>query len=223
VSKVTLETLLEQTEFLLGKQKEAKKDCVEIFSGLRDEVGKKLEQVKGQPENLEALNKIYTIISQQVERIEEDSQADIDFLGEQLRALREIEQIKDKKKSQEVLKQIVDENEEFKETEEFKKEVSEEAALSRQNLMVLVGDIRDAINEGSAKDVALYLESILGEEEGESDEEDEECDDECCGGSCREEESSCGGCRRSGGSCCEDECLDLFAEISKPEKNKKNK
>ncbi|MFA6262839.1 MAG: hypothetical protein WCW33_04455 [Candidatus Babeliales bacterium] len=217
---VSLETLIEQTDFLLGKQKEAQKDCLEIFGGLLEAVQKKLVKVKGQPEEVEALKKVHTLVSEQIERVQEDTQSDIEFLTEQLSALREIGNIKDKKKIQELVSQMVDDSADIKETAAFKKEVEDESKVSRQNLVTLVNDIREAVSEDSAKDVALYLESILGEEETEEDEED----GECCGGDCHDdEESSCKGCSRG---CCgsNDEGADIFAaleEISVKEAKKK--
>jgi hypothetical protein len=218
VSKVvTLQELIEQTDFLLGKQKEAQKDCLEIFGDLLNVVEKKIEKVKGQREEVEELNKARTLVTQQIERVKEDTQSDIEFLGEQLRALNEIDKIQDKKKAQELVSQMLDDAEDIKETAAFKKEVEEESKISRQNLIALVNDIRDAVNEGSAKDVALYLESILGEEELEGDE-----DGECCGGDCDDcgdEEDSCCGCHGH-----TDDGVDLFAalkEITVEEKKKK--
>jgi hypothetical protein len=216
---VSLETLIEQTDFLLGKQKEAQKDCLEIFGGLLDAVQKKLVLVKGQAEEVAALKKVHKLVSEQIERVQEDTQSDIEFLTEQLSALREIGNIKDKKKIQELVSQMIDDSADIKETAAFKKEVEDESKVSRQNLVTLVNDIREAVSEDSAKDVALYLESILGEEETEEDEED----GECCGGDCHDEEASCKGCSRG---CCgsNDEGADIFAalkEISVKEEKKK--
>jgi hypothetical protein len=217
---VSLETLIEQTDFLLGKQKEAQKDCLEIFGGLLGAVQKKMAQVKGQAEEVEALEKVRKLVSEQIERVQEDTQADIEFLTEQLSALREIGNIKDKKKIQELVSQMVDDSADIKETAAFKKEVEDESKISRQNLVTLVNDIREAVSEDNAKDVALYLESILGEEE--DAEEDE--DGECCGDCHDEEEESCKGCSRG---CCggsSDESADIFAalkEISVKEEKKK--
>jgi hypothetical protein len=214
---VSLETLIEQTDFLLGKQKEAQKDCLEIFGSLLDAVQKKMEQVKGQTEEVEGLTKVHTLISSQIEQVHEDTQSDIDFLTEQLSALHEIEKIKDKKKVQELVAQMVDNNDDIKETSAFKKEVEDESKISRQNLVTLVHDIREAVTDGSAKDVALYLESILGEEE-----ETEE-DGECCG-DCHDEEESCKGCSHG---CCggSEEGVDLFAALKEisVEQEKKRK
>ncbi len=214
---VTLQTLIDQTDFLLGKQKEAQKDCLEIFGGLLGVVEKKIAQVKGQREEVEELTKVRTLVVQQIERVKEDTQADIDFLNEQLRALNEIDKIQDKKKAQELVSQMLDDADDIKETAAFKKEVEDESKISRQNLVTLVNDIGEAVNEGSAKDVVLYLESILGEEELEGDEEGECCGGDC--GDCGTEEDSCCGCHDKA-----DDNLDLFAalkEITVEEKKKK--
>jgi hypothetical protein len=216
---VSLETLIEQTEFLLGKQKEAQKDCLEIFGVLLDVVQKKMAKVKGQAEEVEALGKVHTLVSEQIERVQEDTQSDIEFLTEQLQVLNEVGKIKDKKKAQELISQMIENADDIKETSVFKKEVEDESKISRQNLVTLVNDIREAVSEGSAKDVALYLESILGEEEADEDE-----DGECCGGDCHDEEESCKGCSRG---CCggDDESVDLFTALKEisVEEGKKRK
>jgi hypothetical protein len=219
---VKVETLIEQTEFLLEKQKEAQKECVEIFNGLLKVVEKKRQQVKDE-EEVAALDQVRDLISNQVEAISEETQVDIDFLAEQLDALKNIQKIKDPAKMKEMLALLIDEEEEIKETSAFKKDVAEEASVSRQNLLTLVTDLKDAITEGSAKDVALYLESILEAEEGEAGEdEDDACCDECweddndskksCGSSCSDCKA-CPGARKM-------TIEDVFTEFNKQsEKN----
>ncbi len=217
---VKVETLIEQTSLLLDRQKEAQQECVNIFKGLLSVIDAKRGQAKGNAEEVEALERVHGLIGEQVTRIQEDTQVDIDFLAEQLEALRNIQAIKDPGQRQEMLGMLLDEDEEIKDTETFKKEITEEAAVSKQNLMTMVNDLKEAIKEGSAQDVALYLESLLEEDSDADDEDDEdecdddECDDDCCQSSKRSGCSSkscgdkCGGCNG----------VDLFAELKRLEK-----
>jgi hypothetical protein len=216
---VKVETLIEQTSLLLEKQKEAQQECVEIFKGLLSAIDKKREQAKGNAEDNEALERVHGLVAEQVTRIQEDTQVDIDFLAEQLEALRNIQAIKDPGQRQEMLGMLLDEDEDIKDTETFKKELTEEAAISKQNLVTMVNDLKEAIKEGGAQDVALYLESLLEEDsDGDEDDEDEcdddDCDDECCQSS----KKSCGSSKSCGDGCGGCGGLDLFAELTRLEK-----
>ncbi len=230
-------SLIEQTAFLLEKQKEAQKECAVIFNDLISATRGKLDQNKDDRESIEHLEQVYTLIQEQSEKLAEEAQVDIDFLSEQLQALHKIQEVKDQEKARELLSMLVDEEEELKDTESFKREINEEAQLSRQNLLAMVNDIKDAIKEGSAQDVALYLENLLedGEdmntnEEGDEDGwefEEEGCDDCSCGMGeegkkcvCKKEasaQSGCGSCKGcSGGGCgsgCGSKSVDIFAEL----------
>lgn len=221
---IKVETLIEQTEFLLDKQKEAQKECIDIFNDLLKVVEKKRKQVTDE-EEVAALDQVSGLISNQVEAISEETQVDIDFLGEQLEALKNIQKIKDPAKMKEMLALLIDEEEDIKETNAFKKDVNEEAMLSKQNLLTLVNDLKDAVTEGSAKDVALYLESILESEEGEeeSDEEDGECwDDDEDDNDKRSCKSSCSDCRGCPGAR-KMTVEDVFTEFNKQSEKKSGK
>lgn len=194
-----LPDLIEQTVFLLQRQKDAQQDCSSMFKDLLIVVKAKRAGVVGDNEEGQALDQIHDLVSDQVENVVQEAQVDIDFLTEQLASLQKIQQIKDPSQANEVLSMLIDSEEDIRNTAEFKKEVSEEAAISRENLMTMISDIKDSIKEGGAKEVALYLESILegAEEEGleiDMDEDDEEedgcCDDDEEGGCCDEEEEA---------------------------------
>lgn len=229
---IHIEDLIEQTTFLLEKQKASQTDCLAIFQDLLATAQAKLAQARSQdPEEAEHLEQVCTLIADQKENITQDSQIDIEFLTEQLQALVKIQAIQDPEKAQELLSMIIDENEEIKETEAFKQEVNEEAAISKQNLMTVINDLKDAIKDGSAEDVATYLESIMAGEDEEGDEfddedgddEDGDHDDEDGCGDDEEEGGSCGGCKGCGtgggcGSGCGDKEVDIFADLAQYEK-----
>lgn len=226
---IRIDDLIEQTTFLLEKQKDSQQDCLAIFQDLLAAAKEKLGQIRSEnPEEAEHLEQVCVLISDQKENISEDSQVDIDFLTEQLQALQKIQAMEDSEKARLLLNMIVDENEEMKDTESFKKEINEEAAISKQNLLTVINDLKEAIKEGSAEDVATYLGSIMSgegddqdgddfdDEDGEHDDEDG-CDDE------EEEGGSCGGCKGCGtgggcGSGCGDKEVDIFADLAQYEK-----
>jgi hypothetical protein len=209
-----LETLIEQTTFLIEKQEEAKKDCARIFSDFIATVDKKAQSCKN-AEEISSFKKIHALTAEQAKRCDDETQEDIDFLSEQLKMLQQARTITDKEKAKEIIDMIVDEDEEILDTEEFKRTILEEGALSKQNLITMVNDITDALNEGSTKEVELLLENILldQEESGEGDDEDS-C--ECGGCDEQDDEDSCCSQSGKGHGCCGKQAkgADIFAEFS---------
>lgn len=172
-----IKTLLEQTEFLLSKQQEAQADCKTIFNDLLSSARVKLEQAKKEnSQDAEHLEQVIDLIAEQAERFDDEAQTDIDFLGEQRDALQQIRAENNPAKAQELLSMLIDEDETIKDTQVFMKEVTDEAHTSRESLLAMVNDIKDAIQEGNAQDIALYLESVLVDEEGDLDEDEEDAD-----------------------------------------------
>jgi len=199
-----LQTVIEQTSFLLESQKEALAECSSMFEGLLQSLKARVGEFPMGSADAEALERIAVLVEAQAARISEDATIDIEFLTEQLDALTKVAALNNPAQAQALLAMIIDEDTEVTDTETFKEEVTAESESSKQSLLAMINDIKDAINEGSAEEVAEYLESILAIEEDENLEEneaccdDEECADEECGDS---EEGAC--C--SGGGCGSDE------------------
>ena len=233
-----LQTVIEQTSFLLESQKEALAECGSMFEGLLQSVRARIAEFPMGSADAEALERIAVLIEAQATRISEDANIDIEFLTEQLDALTKVAALNNPAQTQALLAMIIDEDTEVTDTETFKEEVIAEGESSKQSLLAMINDIKDAINEGSAEEVAEYLESILAiEEEGDEDEaccDDEECEDEdcgtdedeedgcCSGGGCGSEEegeeggcgSGCGGCGSNGKGCgSADEGTDIFGSL----------
>jgi hypothetical protein len=229
-----LENLIEQTAFLLEKQKEAQKDCKEIFQDLLAVIKAKLEKGRNDDEEVAALEKAFSLIEQQASHLTQEAQLDIDFLTEQTEVLKKIQDVKDPAAAREMLAMLIDEDEEVKELASFKDEVNEEAVASRQNLVAMVSDIKEAIQEGSSQEVATYLESILdfNEMDEDADHDEDDCeDDDCCDD--EEEEDGCcgsgGGCGDCSGGCSTGGCstekdstagVDIFASLKEYEAKK---
>lgn len=177
-----LETLIEQTDFLLEKQKEAQAESEKIFAELASDVEEKLKTKNLSDQDLKSLNNILIIVQDHIGNIAEQMQEDIDFLTEQLAALKHISTISDQAKAKELLNMMIDEDEEIFETEEFKENVNQESVLSKQNLMAIISDLKDALKEGKIRDVELFLETLKEEEEIEGECEESDCD--CCTSKC---------------------------------------
>ena len=178
-----LDILIEQSSFLLDQQKESLRECSAIFKDLLNTVETKLNGTTDEEER-EALESAFDMLSGQAQKTANDAQEDVDFLIEQLGALNAIKAMPDQKKAKEMLDLLFDENEELEDTAVFKKNLIDEAKLSKQNLLIVMGDLKHTIIEGNAEEVSMFLKSLT--EEG--DEDQEENEDGCCGD---EEEDGC--------------------------------
>ena len=138
-------------------------------------------------------------------------QEDIEFLTEQITALKHIAAIPDQKKAKELLNMMIEEDEEILETEAFKENVTQESIASKQNLISIIDDLKSALNEDKFRDVELFLEALCADEDEEIDEEsDEESDCDCCESKCNSKKKGCcSGVDIFKGSCdddCDDDC-----------------
>ena len=200
-----LENLLEQTSFLLDRQLDAKNEGGKLFVELLSLIENKLKQTRDE-EDRECLENIYDAMSGEAQKFSEDATDDIEFLKDQMQALKAIKEVPDKEKARELLSALIDEEEEIQETAAFKKDVLDEAQISRQNLMSIINDFKAALEEGNIKELEAMISSMVGEDEEEDfeddedlDEDEEECDD-CCGHSHKKEEAKkkndgCCGCK----------------------------
>jgi len=98
-----LQALLEQTSFLLEKQTEAKNETDAIFTDLLAFIKDKINEGSPDSEQVTSLEKVYDMISGHAQKLAEETQDDVEFLGEQLNALEEINKIEDPAKADEVL------------------------------------------------------------------------------------------------------------------------
>lgn len=206
-----LQTLIEQTQFLLARQEEAKNACTGAFTNLLTLIDKK---VKGAPaDQAERLQRVHELLSGQAEQLMQDTQGDIEFLREQLQALAEISRMADQTKAKELLATLIDPSEEIMPTPEFKQAVMEELAASQEGFNAVLEDITSALEEGDLRNVEVMLEQMaaMAAEDAENDEdEDDEDEDGCCGS------SSCapGGCGSCETGCSSSQGTDIFGSFS---------
>lgn len=192
-----LETLIEQTTFLLEKQEEVKHECEQLFRDFLSFLQEKINDFNSESEQSQGLEKVYDMVSGHAQKITDEAQEDIDFLQEQLDALHEIAQIEDAARSKELLNALIDDSEELPDTEEFKENVLLESVDAKRSLLAMLDDVKDALREGDIKEVELLLEAMLQDQEGTEDEyHDEECQDEdsdgCSSGGCGTCSTGCG-------------------------------
>jgi hypothetical protein len=202
-----IEVLLEQTEFLLVKQIEAKDKCTEMIKGIVLFIEKEMENGAENPEKKEALKKIHLLLNDFIQKITDVSDSDISFLKEQNKVLKDIGKIEDPNKASEVLNLIVDPSEKFVETNQFKKSILDDMKACEVELTNIFDDIKAAIKEDNLMEIEYMLKDIISEyeekEKGNGSPQEEEL-------SCSEE-SGCFGCSK--GCSAEDE-TNLFSHIN---------
>lgn len=203
-----VDILIEQTSYLLEKQKET----LAFFKGVCASVNKTIQADQEKAERahataeLESFSHVRELLDEQEEEATEQLENDINFLEEQLGALKQVQNEKNPESAEEIAGLMLDEKSELPDTKQFKADVAAEAEEVQQSFKEIMDDISGVLKEDGIKELELLLEAqatAQEEEEGEeeedeegccgccSDEEDEECDEEECGSSCGR---SCGGC-----------------------------
>lgn len=205
-----LQALIEQTQFLLDRQTEAKDACGKAFESLLGLIDKKLKGCEAS--QAKRLERVHELLSGQAEQLMEDTEGDIDFLKTQLDSLVKISKVSDANKANEMLGMLIDPSEEVFSTEEFKKGVMDELAASQEGFNVVIEDISAALEEGDIANVEVMLEQLASSGDEDMDDEDE-CDEEedGCGSAC-----SAGGCGDCSGGCgvSDDKGVDIFSSLS---------
>lgn len=216
-----LDQVDEQTAILLEQQLEARDYCNNLFSEVLSLVDQKVQGTDEESENYKNLQRIHVLISEQFSKFSDEVGSDIEFLEDQLKAIKQIRQIEDQQKAQEVLSSLLEEDEQLLETDEFKKNLEEDADLSKRNFIAIINDIKNFLEEGNLQDLELVLSAMAGEGEEVSHQfSDEEEDFE-------EEFASQGPSKSECASCCS-ECpesekgcgVDIFSKIIEEESKK---
>ena len=209
-----LQTLIEQTEFVLARQEEAKVACSTAFTALLQRIDGQLKSSNGA--QAKRLKQVYDMLAGQAEQLVTDTQGDIDFLNEQLNALRSITKVQDAKKAKEMLDLLLDSDEELMPTAEFKESVMEELVASQEGFNAVMEDIAAALEEGDLANVEAMLEQLAlaaAEDEADDEEDEDGCsdDEDGCGSGCSS--GGCGDCKTGCGSS-NDKGVDIFGSIS---------
>ncbi|MBM3887050.1 hypothetical protein FJ364_03905 [Candidatus Dependentiae bacterium] len=208
-----LQTLIEQTQFLLDRQVEAKNTCSDAFVSLLNRIDEKLKTSNAS--QAKRLQNVHELLSGQAEQLMQDTEGDIDFLKDQLKALTDITKVADAKKAKELLAMLIDPSEEVLSIEEFKNSVVDELAASQEGFNLVIDDISSALEEGDLANVEAMLEQLVmatADEDGDDDEDDELEEDGCCGsGACSS--GGCGSCT-VGCASSKDQGVDIYASLS---------
>ncbi len=209
VSRERLNVVVEQTDFLLGKQKELYKFIEKVYTDILNLLASKISEQNDQDilNDLEALNKK---ISDHYNDISSDIKEDISFLEEQVNAIVQVKDVADDAKAEELLNMIISKDDVLVEMDKFKQQVEQDLGNSMRELEHMSEDLINAISEGKVKDLRLMLEAVESHEKDLEDNSSQECDVSSC--------SSCSGCQSEDSS---DKDADLFEFFKDTEKEDK--
>ncbi|MCK4650865.1 hypothetical protein KAT08_01695 [Candidatus Babeliales bacterium] len=202
-----IDALIEQTFFLIEKQKELFDKSFSYFDSLISLVDSELKNVNMDEDlpEIEDLKFIYDYLLKKKDKICEPIKEDIDFLNEQLEAIKKINKMQDPKKAESVLNMILPEDEKLLETQIFKDQILKDLHESDKEFEIMFDDLKNAIEQRDWHNLKLTFEAM------ESEDEEKNVDEE--------ESSECLGC--SGYSSENDYCseLDIFSELKQEDKN----
>ncbi len=170
-----LNKLIEQTSYLLLKQGEAQKETASLFENVLSFIEKEAEKKPEAHKN--RLIDVCELLAGRAETLNNYAQEDIDFLQDQLKALKSIQGVKDPKAAAEMLEALVDSDEEVSETEDFKHALDEELSQSKEVLITVIDEIKEAVERNDIKETEILIEGMIEAEEMD-DEDDDDYDDE---------------------------------------------
>jgi len=201
-----LPSLVEQAAFF-------KKQSQELVQFCQDEYGKFLSMLDEQSNRtddagaLEDLEIIYTFAADRLEALQEMMSQEISGIEDWERSLERVSATGDTALWADVAQEMLEDGDFKKDTNEFKAWVASEMANLRSGVTEVLSDWRAAIEEGSIKDLARFVEALddMEAEEAEFEDSDECCDDdeECSAEGCDDEQEGCCGkqdpcCRTEG-------------------------
>jgi len=181
--KANIDKLIDQTNFLLEKQKESKDYCAKQFEEFLSLIEEEISQldVSNDMERIGKLKSVADIINKQLGEFSEEIAADVSFLEDQLSAIKEISTYQDSEAAAKLIGVLMD-GKEVPDTAKFKKDVESESVSSKESFIQVINDLKAALQEGGVDDLLAYLQSMQELDESEGLEVSLEMDDECCGG-----------------------------------------
>ncbi len=215
-----LNKLSEQTQFLLDKQHEVQGFCKSSFKKVYDVLTEKIEEAEkaSNSEDLDSLKNIKEIVEDQEQEVVEQLNEDVEFLEEQLQAIKDVIETADEERAKELAKLILEDPKKVPDMKTFKDDVIEEAKEALESFKTLTDDLVHAIKEDDIQEVEKTLLAQIAEQEEDEDyEEDDEhaiCESEDCPGGedCCDTKLDCG-CGEDD-ACCSKEIISLLDEMS---------
>lgn len=201
-----LNSLIEQTSFLLERQKELFEKTSKVFGEMLEVVEKKLKSIdqSARKQDIEDLKAIRKFVSDHKQKSAQGIQEDVEFLTEQLAALAQIKSVEDEAKQAELLDMVIPKEEKITDTITFKKMITDDLASNFRDLDLMFDDMKSAIEEDDIHEIKLLLEAIKDQEENQ-----EHAEHGCSG---------CSGCKQSS-----EQAIDIFGDFSEQAKENQNK
>ncbi|MCK4499862.1 hypothetical protein KAU11_05150, partial [Candidatus Babeliales bacterium] len=137
-------------------------------------------------ENAEGgIEAVQKFLSEKIELITGEFEQDVADLKEQRDIVQETLQLPEGEKRDHVVGMLLEDIGELEDSEKFKQQVLEDAKLSRQEYDRMVGDIKDAVQEGGIAELEALFEAMeLDRAENCYSEDDDEGLQGCCPGQC---------------------------------------
>ena len=186
-----IDELVEQTSFLLDKQKETKEFFENSLALFLDLFGSEQDKAEGlkKVELLECFQRVRLLLEKLDGKALEQLEEDIVFLEEQLGAIKQIQNMPDEKKVAQLGSLLIEDDSKVTDTKVFKKTIEQEAEQAQQEFQVMIDDIKSVLLEDGVQELEILLEAHLSTEENRSEEEEEEdlcsdCSSACSGGGC---------------------------------------
>ena len=187
-----IDQLLEQTAFLLEEQKGMQsfyeKTFAMLYQLIDDSVAKSEAEHAG--DSLDRLDNIRVMVKEQEEEILEQLADDVLFLEEQIAGLKQVCEMDDTTKVDEIASEMIGDQKELQSFDIFKGEIEEEIKAAQDSFGSVVDDMKAALEEGSLEELEAFLKEQreAAQKEREEMEKEEECGDSDCS-SCK---TSCG-------------------------------
>ncbi len=177
-----LSLLIDQSNFLIEKQKEAQDDGRALFEGLIFFIEEKIGQ-ESDKDKIQHLKEVGEMFVSQAQDVQDAIDDDIEYVAEQKEGLIELrDKVSDSERKKELLYSIVDEGDEISPIDEFKEEVIREAESSKAHLSAMIEDFKSALEEDKIEEVKLHLQAMFDSEEDEGDFEGVALDCGSCAG-----------------------------------------
>ena len=193
-----LQLLLNQINFLMSVEQDSLGECIQEMGNLMVFIDKAMAQ-ESEENAVTNLSLIKNKLLSDYEKMKNSLESEIDFLKKQEEIVAQAIAVKkvDEQKFQEIGALILADVGETESEEEFKERIMSINQEGRNEFLMTISEIKDAVMDASLDDLVEILATNNDEEE-EIEEEDEEA----------EENAEC--CEENGDECCdEEEAFDL--------------
>ena len=176
-----LQLLLNQINFLMSVEQDSLGECIQEMGNLMVFIDKAMAQ-ESEENAVTNLSLIKNKLLSDYEKMKNSLENEIDFLKKQEEIVAQAIAVKkvDEQKFQEIGALILADVGETESEEEFKERIMSINQEGRNEFLMTISEIKDAVMDASLDDLVEILANNNDEDEIEEDEEDSEESAECC-------------------------------------------